>query len=119
MARAAGGCAPSAARATTYSSQRPGTTSSPGGPLAAQRRTRASVTYKTGFPRRLAVLMYQPNPGVGLGTSPRRARPLDAQRRTHAGINPKTEHVCGRLPENSLRGNRHEAGALESGRALL
>lgn len=39
--------------------------------------------------------MYQPNPDVGLGTSPRRARPLDTQRRTHAGINPKTEHVEG------------------------
>lgn len=48
---------------------------------------------QTGFPGRLAVLMYQPNPDAS--TSPWRARPLDAQRRTHAGSYTMTEHVEG------------------------
>jgi hypothetical protein len=49
IASAAAGWPPSAARATTSSSQCPGATSSPGGPAAPQRRTRASVTCMWGF----------------------------------------------------------------------
>ncbi len=48
IASAAAGWLPSAARATTSSSQCPGDTSSPGGPAAPHRRTRASVTCKWG-----------------------------------------------------------------------